>query len=112
MKYYHNLYASESLQFKKKIIIDDLKKEKLYINLYIIVLTKNERNHLEFYDSALLRQKVFRKEDLFVVGIANGYSGAVEVVEQIVQDVCENTNSTDIRNYIINSQQEFEERNK
>jgi len=110
MKYYHNLYTDDALLFQKRLILDDFKKGKYRFNLYLIVLTKNERNHLEFYDSVLLKQKVFSEEDLFIVGIADGYSGALEVVEKITTEVYKRTSSTDIRKYILNSQKEFEER--
>lgn len=111
MKYYHKLYVSDELQFHIKEIKQDFIEEKLQFNKYLVVLAKNEKNHLEFFDSVLLQQRVFSREELFVVGIADGYFGALKLVERITNDVYTETKGTDIRNYFIRKQQEFEERN-
>ncbi len=109
MKYYYNLYLSESLRDRKEDIIKKLNKKKVMLNRYLIVLTANAANHLEFYDSVLLTQKIFKKPELLVVGIADGYHGALELVEKITQDVYNKTNETNIRQYILECQREFEE---
>lgn len=110
MKYYHNLYISESLCPKIKDIVEKLENGKIQFNKYLIALTKNEVNHLEFFDSVLLLQQIFLKDEIFVVGIAEGYTGALELVEKITQEVYTETQGTNIRNYIICQQKEFEER--
>lgn len=110
MKYYHNLYLSEELQQKKEEIIDKLENNKNQLNKYLIVITKNAANHLEFFDSILMKQNVFEQSELFVVGVAEGYPGALEVVEKITQEVYDNTKGTDIRQYLLDRQREFEER--
>ena len=58
MKYYYNLYTSESLREKKLQILSRINRGEFVINKYLIVLTQNEKNHLEFYDSAFVSQKV------------------------------------------------------
>ena len=101
MKYYFNLYWSEELVGKEK---------EIQLNKYLVVLTENDVNHLEFFDSVLLKQNLFKWNDLFVVGIAEGYTGALELVEKITQDVYDITKGTDIRQYLLVTQKEFEER--
>ena len=108
MKYYHALYLSEKLVSKKDTIIEKIEQDKWQIDKYLIVLTKDGRNHLEFYSAVMLLQKVFSKEDLFVVGIADGYGGALELVQQITQEVYDETQGTDIRGYLLNKQKEYE----
>lgn len=110
MKYYFNLYWSKELVGKEKEILTKLGQEKVQLNKYLIVLTENDVNHLEFFDSVLLKQKLFKRDDLFVVGIAEGYTGALELVEKITQDVYDVTKGTDIRQYLLVTQKEFEER--
>lgn len=110
MKYYFNLYLSEELVEKEKEIIRRLAQDKILINKYIVAITENEANHLEFFDSALLKQKIMKRESLFVVGIAEGYTGALEIVEKITQDVYDITMGTDIRQFFLSTQKEFEER--
>ena len=111
MKYYHALYMSEELIEKRAEILDKFENDKWQIEKYLIVLAKNEKNHLEFFNSVLLIQKSIVKDDLFVVGIANGELGAMELIEKITQEVYDETGGTDIRNYILQKQKEFEEGN-
>lgn len=110
MKYYHELYLSESLVSAKEEILYKLEHDKLQFEKYMIALTKNEKNHLEFYNSVLLLQGAISKEDLFIVGIADGVYGALEQVEKITQEVLEQTGGVDIRNYLLKKQQEYVER--
>lgn len=109
LKYYQNLYVSKVIKPKLLEIMDKLEKGQLQWNKYLIILAQGEQNHLEFFDSILLQQKVFLVEDLLVVGIAEGYKGALELVEEIMQEVYNKTGGTNIRNYIISKQKEFEE---
>ncbi len=109
MKYYHNLYLSEGFHGKKDIIIEKLERRQIQLNKYLVVLTKSDSNHLEFFDSVLLKQNVFQQEELFLIGIADGYYGALEMVEKITQEVYDKTKGTDIRSYLLKTQREYEE---
>lgn len=111
MKYYHSLYMSDELVPKKAEIIEKIEKDKWQIEKYLIVLAKNENNHLEYFHSVMLLQKCISKDDLFVIGIANGELGAMELIEKITQEVYDETKGTDIRGYIVQKQKEYEERN-
>ena len=111
MKYYHVLYMSEELVQKKAEIIEKIDTDKWQVEIYLVALAKNEKNHLEYFHSVLLLQKSIFKDDLFVVGIAKGELGAMELVEKITQEVYDETNGTDIRRYILQKQKEFEEGN-
>ena len=111
MKYYHALYMSEELIRKKAEIIEKLEKDKWQMEKYLVVLAKNERNQLEYFHSVLLLQKSISKDDLFVIGIANGELGAMELIEKITQEVYDETKGTDIRSFILQKQKEYEEGN-
>ena len=110
MKYYFNMYISEEVAGKKGEILQKIENNQVQLNKYVIVLAKNEKNHLEFYDTALLRQEAFDKESLFVVGIGEGYSGSLKLIETIMQEVLDKTGGTNIRKYFIERQRDFEER--
>ena len=104
MKYYHDLYLSKSLVRKKEEIINKLENNQWQLSKFLLVLSKNEKNQLEFFDSVLLTQQLMPKEDLFVVGIADSYIGAVEMVQQITEEVYTNTGETDIRSYLLSKE--------
>lgn len=108
MKCYHALYFTRSLASRKEEILKKIKKRKWQFETYLIVLAKNSENHLEIFHSALLLQKLISDKELFLVGIADGYEEAVELVEKIVQEVYDENGNTDIRNYILNKQEEYE----
>lgn len=65
----------------------------------------SEKNQLEIYPTLQFKQPAFPEQDLFVVGITKGYEEAVELVEQIVQEVYEQTGGCDIRSYILEKEQ-------
>ena len=104
MKYYHDLYLSKSLIHKKEEIINKLEKNQWQVSKFLLVLSKNENNHLEFFDSVLLTQNLMPKEELFVIGIADSYVGAVDMVQQITEEVYEQTGGTNIRNYLLSKE--------
>lgn len=109
MKYYYALYMDEYAKENQADIIRKIENDKWQMNIYLVVLTKGEKNHMEVFHSVLLIQKVLSKDDLFVVGIANGYFDALELVEKITQEVYDETGDVDIRNYILQKQQKHEE---
>ena len=111
MKYYYNLYLDDYTSNNREEIIEKLESDKWQFEIYLITMSKNEKNHLEIYNSALLLQKGMADEQLFVIGFARGYDEAVELVEMIIKEVYDNTNGTNIRNYILQKQQKFEEGN-
>ena len=108
MKFYHTLYWSETLTPRKEVILEHLRQGKWQMNKYLIVLAKDGCNHLEFYSTVMLLQQVFSSEDIFVVGIADGYDGALELIERITREVYDETQSTDIRGYLLSKQREYE----
>lgn len=111
MKYYYALYMDEHVKENKEKIIKNMEKDKWQLEKYLVALTKNEANHLEIFNSVLLVQKAMLKDDLFIVGIASGYTESLELVEKITQEVYDETSGVDIRNYILQKQREYEEGN-
>lgn len=111
MKYYYALYTDEHTKDKKEQIKQKIEKDKWQLEIYLIALTKSNQNHLEIFNSVLLIQKVLSKDDLFIVGIASGYTESLELVEKITQEVYDETSEVDIRNYILQKQRKYEEGN-
>ena len=111
MKYYFKLYVDEKIKEKQTEVVEKITNNKRQLETYLITLTKNEANHLEIFNSLLLIQKAIEKEDLFVVGISSGYAKALELVEKITQEVYDETGGTNIRNYVLHKQREYEEGN-
>ena len=102
MRYYKHLYLTEGLEKKKEKIIRKLEAGKLQPSVHVITLAISEKNQLEIYPTLQFKQPAFPEQ---VVGITKGYEEAVELVEQIVQEVYEQTGGCDIRSYILEKEQ-------
>lgn len=105
MRYYKHLYLAEGIKKKEKII-RKLEEKKLQMNIHVITLARNEKNQLEIYNSMVFLQPDFPYDDFLVVGLAKGYEDAVEMVEEITQEVYNKTKGADIRSYILEREQE------
>lgn len=97
MEYYRNLYLGEQISKRCQKVREKLNKGETVWNTYLIVLSPNPRNQLEFFDAILLKQDWFAKKDYLVVGMAAGYDEAIEVTWHIVDDIYRQTDSADIR---------------
>lgn len=106
MKYYKHLYLSEGLEKKKDKIIQKIEAGKILPGIFLVTLAPDEKNQLEIHRYILLLQPVFHREELFVVGISKDYEGALELVEEITQEVYNKIKSADIRSYILDREQE------
>ena len=87
MKYYKHLYLSEGLEKKKDKIIQKIEAGKILPGIFLVTLAPDEKNQLEIHRYLLLLQPVFHRENLFVVGISKDYEEALELVEEITQEV-------------------------
>lgn len=102
MKFYKQMYASDRFKKKKKMICHKLKWNIGQLNVYVIALAEGT-DLLEIYHCALLKQRKFRR-DVFVVGIANGYMEALELTQEMIQDIYDKTKDTKIKEYILKQQ--------
>ncbi len=106
MRYYKYLYVGESVKKKKSKIISRLEKGKFQLDIHLLVLPGTENNQLEIINPNLFLQKNYPVTECFVVGIVKGFEEALEILEEIVQDVYNETRGADIRSYILNKEQE------
>ena len=109
IKCYCNLYTGTSVANKKNQYILDLMNGNLAHTVYLITLAQGVQNHLEIFAASLLRQHIYDDKEIFIVGIAEKYYEAVELVEEIVQDILNQTGKPEIRKYIESEQRIFEE---
>ena len=105
-KFFCDLYVSEGWEKKKLKLIKKLQKNKLQPSVYVITLSQGKQNHLEYYSSILL----FENASLFIVGIANGYDGALSLIERIAEEAYEKTGEVNLRKFLLDRQEEFEKK--
>ena len=68
MRFYKNLYVSESMTKKKEKVIAKLNKKKYPLNTYVIALIEEGENQLEFYSTLMFRQGSVIDDGIFAVG--------------------------------------------
>ena len=78
MRFYKNLYVSESMAKKKEKVIAKLNKKKYPLKTYVIALIEEGENQLEFYSTLMFRQGSVIDDDIFAVGLASGYDPTSE----------------------------------
>lgn len=88
MHFYKKLYMSPSLTKKRRKILWKLRTGRPQPAIYIVTLASNN-DLFEIYHSGMLKQKYYRKKEnaLYIVGIAEGYYGAVDLVTDMLRDV-------------------------
>ncbi len=107
IEFYCDLYVSECWRKKKAKIIKRLRENRALPQVYVVALSRGDRNQLEFFSCILLRQHVFDNTEIFVIGIADGYEEALFMVRDITERIYAETGSTDLRKYILERQEEY-----
>lgn len=104
MRFYRKLYLSPSLKDKRQRIIWKLRTGRPQPTVYVIALAKNN-DLFEIYHSAIFKQRYYRKKSrsFYIVGIASGYSAAVDLVIEMLNDVWNATSGYDVKTYFSNN---------
>lgn len=93
--FYKDLYIGATVRDVKKTI-HHINKGKKMLNTYIIILA-NGTDLFEIMHTVLLNQTYYKQHPPIVVGIANGYTEAIEVVRLIIEDYYKQTGNMDIK---------------
>ncbi|MDD3367519.1 MAG: hypothetical protein PHP50_01345 [Lachnospiraceae bacterium] len=99
MKFRKELYCSETIK-NPKLIKWRLQHHVGQPSVYVLVISDGP-DQLDIYHSNVLLQPVFRNIPLLVVGIADGYQAALELVQQMTCDAMKETGTCDIKNFLI-----------
>ena len=100
MRFHNNLYLGESIKHP------ELVKWKLRVaagqfKVHLLVISQNGNDQLECFHNALLKQKFFRRQDLYVVGIAANYDEAVALIQRIAEECVKETGTGNIKEFLL-----------
>ena len=109
IKCYCDWYVTKRLVNKKAQLLEELMSQTERMPVFLLTLPDNDNNQLEFFSSFLLRQPYYEEKEIFLVGIAESYQAAAELVREITDEVTGQTGAADLRKYIMNRQKAFEE---
>lgn len=97
MKFYKYLYIGDTVKDPAKV------KRKLKQHagqlVYVICIAQGA-DQLEIFHSAYLKQKYYRLYPPIIVGIANNYDEAVELVVRMTKECLHATGSCNIKEYL------------
>lgn len=102
MKWYKNLYMGTNARENCRRIIRKTKAGKLQHNIYLITLPSNEENQLDIIPANQLLQPYYKKQCVWIAGIAVGKEEALEVLLCMVQDVFLETGQAAVKAYLKN----------
>ncbi len=101
MKWYEDLYVGESIVHKTSKIKWKIRHNAGQLNIYVITLASNPANLLDIIPAQELMQKAYPKKDLFVIGLAKGYTEAMDVVVSIIDEVYRQTGAFAVKDYLL-----------
>lgn len=104
MKIPKNVIFGCEAEKDKKRILAALKKDRLLLDVYLITLP--EKNALlEIYPSYIFTKvDIYKKKNPKVVGIADGYDEAVDIVSTTILDCYNSQGDFDLKKYFISWQ--------
>ncbi|MEG1847499.1 MAG: hypothetical protein RRX92_03275 [Lachnospiraceae bacterium] len=100
MRFYKELYVSDNCIEKKNKICWKLKHHAGQLNIFVITLAPGN-DLLEIYHCAYLQQRYYKRTEQFIIGIAGGYEEAIALSTKIIDEVYQNTGTTDVKRYFM-----------
>lgn len=98
--WYDRLYVGKRAQKKQKKLIWKIQHCAGLPGVYLLTMPSNEENVLDIIHAIYLKQPVYKRRELKIIGIAISYEEALCVLEQIVDEVYGQTKGMDIRSYL------------
>ena len=100
MKFLQELYLGESIAPKVDQIVKKIMTDKTVPNLYLIVMAGHPDNMLDLIPQWEILQKGYPKEELRIVGMANGKKDAIGLMQFMVEESLEKTGNANVRAYL------------
>ncbi len=91
MLWYGHLYMGEKARKHRFSIIRNIRRGAFCPGIYVITPPSNGNNILDIYPAYMLSMRSCRKEELRIMGIADGYQEALILAGTIVSEMYERT---------------------
>ncbi|MFI3207669.1 MAG: hypothetical protein R3Y40_00905 [Eubacteriales bacterium] len=100
MRFYEELFLSENMKDSKEEVIKKITSGETLYHTYLIVMPRiPTANQLESMHCEMFKELYSNSIDYIIVGVAQGYQGALELIEFIAKMVYNETGTADIRSY-------------
>lgn len=102
LNWYRKLFVGENVKKNLSLTILKIKMGRLAAGVYLITLSANPDNLLEFFPADLLKQKSCRRSCPPIIGIAKGREEAMTLVQQILEETYDHTGTFRVAEYLQN----------
>ena len=85
MEFYTDLYIGEKVE-KPGVLLKKIKKQKKIPDAYIIAFAQSADDELDIRNAKDLNKEFYASENPYIVGIAEDYDDAVDVVKKIAEE--------------------------
>ncbi len=105
MKWCKNIYVTNGVAEKKKKILRRLKAGKLQFSVYAITLPMVPGGIMEIHPAYVFVQRLYKKRQVYVIGLAEGRKEAYELAGQIAMECYVKNKNFDIKTFIYERQE-------
>jgi hypothetical protein len=100
IRWYKKLYTDTLAGKRQKKIIKTINEGKLSVGVYVIALASNSQNLFDIINANELLFPHFKRMDHYVVGIAYSRENAIYVLQEMIEEIYQNTGGLDVRGYL------------
>lgn len=101
INYHHRLYVGNSISASKlNKLKKRLEKTPHLCDAYLITISRNPSDQLEFFTAKQLVQKYYSQYPVYVIGIASDYEEAMTLIEKIVQECLQSRRDCALKEYL------------
>lgn len=98
MKFYKNLYISDSIKKSPFRIKYTISRRPIRSNYYVIALATNS-DQLDMFHSRYLIQPYYKKHIPYIIGVAKDREDAILLSKKIVEEIYDKTKSADVKSF-------------
>lgn len=99
IKWANQMYCDGHVEKRKKKIMRAIQDGKIEPRVYCITLSTNPENLFDIINVNEFKFPYYGNMDLYVLGLAIGRDSAISLVEQIINEVYQNTGDVKVREY-------------
>lgn len=99
IKWSNELYLDETVRKKPDKWKKRIEQGKLSYSLFCICLASNEKNLFDIMNSNELFFQHYKRNDLYIAGLAKTREDAIDLLQDMVEDIYQKTGDVKVRDY-------------
>ena len=100
MVWHQNLYVGRLIAPRRDKVIDDIDHGRYPAFVHLLTIPESRNSQLEIISASELSHDYIREHCLLIVGLAQGRTEALSLLEQLMQDVYRDRKDGDIRAWL------------